>query len=386
VNLIRYSSPSLIVDLFFISLFLNKWVPGADKLGLAVFAMFGAISVINSKKITYFEVIFLIYVLFLIVSSLIHFYNYGFLEPALYSIIWGFIFLNLRFLIDKCNNNNLLFEKLRNKFVNYMLFIVAVGIIDFIVYLKFGYVSFLRTYDIDWSVESFFGNPNPFGMASAIAVCFVLSKERVSFKFLKSVFLIIGIIISGSKMALASLVLFLLIIKLDRKKLTFIIISLLTIMIYLFKKYQDLVILVLNKRYEIWNEGFTFVSQSDYGDFIGLGSGTFQKYYSSDPNMGLHSYYIHLLVETGFIGFFIFLTMIIYLFIKFGNSKELSILFLILASGLTENFILNEQIIQLAFVLTISAVLVKKRNAFNGLCKTPGFVIYKNKTLAHLNK
>jgi hypothetical protein len=250
-----------------------------------------------------------------------------------------------------------------------MLFTVAIGIIDFILYLKFGYVSFLRTYDIDWSVESLFGNPNPFGMASAIAACFVLSSDQKSKKFLKSVFLIIGIIISGSKMALGTLVLFLLIIRLDRKKLSFIIVALFSIATYVFIKYQDLVVLALNKRLAIWKEGFKFVSQTDYGSLIGLGSGTFQKYYSSDPNMGLHSYYIHLLVEAGGAGFLLFLTMVIYLFIKFGNSKDLSILFLILTSGLTENFILNEQIIQLAFILTITGILVKKNNVFNYSCK-----------------
>ncbi len=152
---------------------------------------------------------------------------------------------------------------------------VLIGLVDFIVY-KVGFISFIHDYH-NWRVDSLYTNPNAFGIMTSF--CFLLLyyfddifEKRKNFILL--IFLL-GVIISGSRMALLVLLLGVIIKNISIRNIKYFTFIFLFIFIgLLFFIDMDILYEIFNKRLEIWSVAIDIFKNN----FIfGIGTGLFQN-------------------------------------------------------------------------------------------------------------
>ncbi|MFK5937909.1 MAG: O-antigen ligase family protein [Sulfurimonas sp.] len=357
------------IHVFFIGYVLSTFIYGdLDKIGLLYFGSIGLVYrlQVNHKLHTKIDVL----LLFIIYLILVSFYlmSYKALAFALLFLLqYGltyYVYINIKKYGDK------LVYKWIKLFILYQIIFVLIGLIDFFLY-KNGIISPIRDYTISWKVDSLYGNPNPFGIVSGIS--FVILKYIKNLykntRYIILSILFMGVLLSGSDMALGIVILGILL-EYFSLKFTYKILFVFGIFGLYYMLNKDFAFLdeIFNKRLEIWIVAFNHF-QSHY--IIGIGTGVFQSTVDQmdntmgiNSNYGLHSMYLWLLIECGLIGTVIysyFVSLILRLDSMNSNTIKIfkKVFFITLLSQLTEFFIDHVEYFQLLYALIIGIIFGK---------------------------
>ncbi len=358
------------IHVFFLSLLFSDVVyPSLDKVGVIIFGVLGLSYLIKYKKMDfhYVEFFFLLYVLYLMVTVLLY-DNIG--NALFYIVLFMLQYGMLNYILVKKKMDSGYIEKSFFSFINWQSVVALVGVLDFIFYY-YGFQSPIRDYTYSWKTDSFYSNPNPFGIMSAMVLSLMMSgcmcQKKLKY-FIISVN-VLAVLVSGSSMALMlPVVFFVLKIVVDKKILVIMSVAF-CFFVFLFSiavpiDYSDF----FNKRLEIWSYGVQMWETSPY---IGVGTGNFQIYNylipgndSIDSRYGMHSMFMWLFVETGVFGlliFLLFVSSVFYFARKYKRDQFLVPLVLVLlVSQVTESFLDHEEIFVMIFWIVIASSMSEK--------------------------
>lgn len=359
------------VNTFFISLFLAELVwPSFDKAPIVIFGTWGLIRLITVRqlRVTVSELLFMLFM----VSMLITCITVGFSgDTPQYLLLFILQFGLISFIVTSQKKDPDFIKTAIRSFVNWNVFIGAVGIIDYVLY-QVGVTSIIRDYYLASKVDSFYAGPNIFGILCAFSLMFHIRqynlKTLVTRQLAKTVILYLAVLVSASAMALGLLLLFIVMQKLNALRVlviaTLVIVALVSFEV--FYGFQNVPYqLILNKRLELWVDAFAMWSDSV---FFGIGTGNFQLNNGvqfdtgeSGQDYGLHSLYLWLIIETGIVGSVIFLALIIHLLVKSlrttSSQFAIPIFTLLLVSQLTEFDLDHEELFVLLFWLVAVSLL-----------------------------
>jgi hypothetical protein len=252
-----------------------------------------------------------------------------------------------------------LYEKFNSYFIWCQSFTALAGILDYLLF-SYGIVSPVRDYIVSNQVDSFYNNPNPFGVMCVFAlVSLVNSKIFLRWQsYVLGFILLAGVLVSDSNMSLLLILVWFCIHFFGFFKV--LVFGFITLFLLLEVSFDFA--LVLNKRLDIWIKAF--IMWLDYPIF-GLGFGNFQLtnenldvYKNINSTHGLHSMWAWAIFELGAFGFFLFSAFIILVFVasKKCESHINLLLILILFSQITEFFLDHEEVFIMFFVATVARI------------------------------
>ena len=363
------------VNVFFICLILADLVyPELDKLPVLIYGILGFYYILSGIRLTVSpaESIYFLFLLLISVSTFfIDFIGNSRVYLVLFTLQLGiFSYITYRQKLDF-----MYLDKSISSFINWNVFIGMIGMLDFIVF-QLGIISPIRDYFYASKVDSFYANPNTFGIMASFSLIFILVNIQgfrlKLFEFFKIIVLMISVGISTSSMAIGLVMMFFLY-KLVKSRSFKMLVLLLLCMICMFlfiawnADFNSISIQsLLNKRLELWRESIRLWFDSP---MFGIGTGNFQflnevefNGVSSTGEFGLHSLFLWLIVETGIIGslfFSVFLLSVFYESKKRLYRKPIAAIFiLILTSQLTEFYLDHEEIFIMIFWIIVVSCTV----------------------------
>jgi O-antigen ligase len=278
---------------------------------------------------------------------------------SLFLLLFG-LFLVFRLLLRSERNYHAILRSL----IILQSLVSLIGIIDFFLF-EFGTISPIRDYTSANKADSFFANPNPLGITSAL--CFCLSQTRgllrTKYRLLVGACLLAGVLVSQSTTAAIVVLIFILLFYLGMELTLGI--GLIVIVAIIVGPELDWEIL-FNKRIEIWTKAYLMWLEHPW---FGLGTGNFQTQseFIDDSggiyNLGLHSMYAWMLFETGIVGSILFMAFIVCLLVTCSRvSRILRLLVIVmLISQITEFYLDHEEIFAMIFVAIIARISVVRR-------------------------
>jgi len=346
-----------------VCLFLSDYIyEELDKLPLIFVGILGWLKAIKTLSVPndLISLSFLCFVFYMFVSVAIHPNSLLALSYALLFLLLFGVFLYLRKLFLEERN---LYVFLRS-FITLQALVCIFGLLEFI-FFQFGYSSIFRDELGTYRVDSFYANPNPFGILSALSLCLTHIKGLYNLR-VRAFFTIcffVGVLVSGSFMALLLVLLFALLLNFRISFVVTLGAIFSAALIFVFElDFREL----LNTRLEIWEAAFKMWLEYP---LFGLGTGNFQLN-SLDLKLGagiaygLHSMYAWLLFETGVVGALMgSIFLIIFVNFSFRISKLVGVIALILLlSQLTEFFLDHEEVFSLLFVAMLARASIQKRS------------------------
>jgi len=366
-NFRMHINSSFVVVFYFLGLLLSDFViEDLDKLPLICVGLYGWLLLVIKGKLPKDRsaLLFALFCAYLMLGPVLYQNNVMMLKyMVLFFLLFG-LFLYFFYVY----RSKYSYQMFMRSFVLMMGLISLIGVADYLLY-EFGYITSIRDYHITNKADSFFNNPNPFGILASLTIPIILENQlfRLKCRIFMLIVLLAGVVVSGSTMALLIPMLYFSIRFLGMKlTIFFFFASFLTAFIFL-----DIdLVSFFNKRIEIWSKGFLMWKESP---IFGIGTGNFQvlnEEFNSDTtinsNYGLHSMYAWLLIETGLVGSFLFSCVaVIYIRKAFRVSRSLGIvLILILISQLTEFFLDHEEIFSLLFISILAKISSMQENKY----------------------
>ena len=351
---------------YIVSVFYNS---DFDKLGILIFGTLGLVYHVKynfQKRLPLY--ILLLFNIYLIITLLL-FQDY---EPLRFSILfileYGLLYY-IYFSIVK-DGKQLLYKWIQ-LLIFYQIIFIFIGLVDFILYQN-GVVSEIRDYTASWKVDSLYHNPNPFGIVSSLSFILLFYIDDLFKKYKKVLMgiLFLGVLLSGSSMAFLILLIGIVFKYLSLSDI-YKLIATITLLLgaYFFLSDGEFINLISNRRVEIWLNAFEYMKENP---LFGIGTGNFQllddkliNEFGQKHTYGTHSMYVWLLVECGVIGFVIYISFLISLFLQEGNTQQNTILLTyfkkilltLLLSQTTEFFIDHVEFFQLLYGLIIGSLL-----------------------------
>lgn len=360
------------VSVFFIFLLLADLLhPALDKVPVLFFGMYGLLVLLVKRKtkILIPEMGYLLFLFSMCVTAvLVDFSGNTIAYLVLFCLQLGvFSYVIFQQKRDRNFINNGI-----NSFINWNIVIGVVGLLDFLAYSA-GVITPIRDYFYSFKVDSFYANPNVFGMMASFSIIFMI--RRNSFRrfdrkdMIKMGVLSISIILSTSSMALGLPLIYLVVQRFSLSKAILLSVAIMSaILLYELKfGFENIPIQVLlNKRLELWISAFQMWSEAP---LFGVGTGNFQlqntvvfEGRAIGSDFGLHSLYLWLIIETGIVGsacFVLFLVSIIYRSTQFTYSKySIPIFGMLLFSQLTEFYLEHEEVFMLLFWLIVTSLIL----------------------------
>ena len=300
---VRYLlSKEYLIPVFFLSLIVSDTIfKNADKLPIIIYGLIGiTIFFINkNKRVDYSLFALLLFSVYLFLIAGLNNFDFSSIQyPVLFLLYVGLVYyLGVR---TKKNPNYI--NRIISNFAGAHLLFILYGLFELIIYFFFNITLITHDYDgVFYKIDSFYDNPNHFGIISAL-VFVMYASGSISGKKLRyvgSLLAISGVIISGSSNALMLPIIFFIFILFGMAR-SFLILFLMAIFIGMAIPFYEGLIeifdIVLNKRVDIWSKGIIMFSESPV---FGIGLGNYQLlnntmdfYTNVDENYGLHSLYL----------------------------------------------------------------------------------------------
>lgn len=339
-----------------------------DNLSLVVMGGYGWVVVLYRMKfpIDKITVSFLLVVIYIGATSYIHPNS---LHVFKYFILFFFVVGSYLF-FKKIFQSDRLYQKFNEYFVFFQSFVALVGVVDYLLF-NYGVISLVRDYTVSNQVDSFYNNPNPFGVMSVFAFIVLADGEKFSRKtlFFLGPVLLAGVFSSGSNMSLLLVFSWLFLRSFGLFK---VIVCYAAVLVFLQAIAFDFS-LVLNKRMDIWSKAYSM-----WIDFpvLGMGFSNFQLlnenldiYTNINSTHGLHSMLAWAIFELGLLGGVLFGLFVCFVFFasQKGSSHTQVLLIIILLSQITEFFLDHEEVFIMFFIATvarISAVNSQKKESY----------------------
>jgi len=361
------------VHVFYISLILAEIVDkDFDKVGVLICGILGLVYlIIDGRRIVYFpELWYLIFTIYLAFAAVYYVNAWNALMYSLYFLLQYGV---LNYFVVKNNNNNLYLIRSVVIFLYWQTAVAAIAVIDFTLY-QYGVISVIRDYLVSWKSDSFYSNPNPLGIISAIVLVIMLGGYSRRVKHKKTIFVInaLAVAVSGSSMAIGLVFVYAVYLVLLNARalilLSFVI--LLPVLLIVLVITLDLSVTydvenLFNKRLEIWGHGLRMWESSP---FVGIGTGNFQILSLTQDGStvfagkyGMHSLYMWLIVETGVIGSILFF-MFVFSFMITRNNRNvkqfvLPVFVILMISQISEFYLDHEEIYILVFWMVVATGL-----------------------------
>ena len=330
-----------------------------DTFSLMIIGAYGWVVMLCRMKfpVDRISIAFLMVAVYIGATSYIH---PNFFNVLKYSILF-FVMLGCYMFFKTVFKDRYLYDKFNGYFILCQTFVALVGVFDYLLF-KFGFVSPIRDYTVSNQVDSFYNNPNPFGIICVLALVALTDNKSFSrySSYILGFSLLAGVVLSGSNMSLLLIFMWLFLRSFGFfKVLVFVAIGLFVMQTISFD-----FALVLNKRIDIWLKAHAMWVEMP---IFGLGFGNFQLmnesfdlYTNINASHGLHSMYAWAVFEMGLLGFSIFVLFIIMVLVDAKKaSTHLYVLFiLLLFSQITEFFLDHEEIFILFFMATVARVSI----------------------------
>jgi O-antigen ligase len=275
-----------------------------------------------------------------------------------YSVLF-FIMLGCYMFFKLAFKDGYVYDRFNVYFILCQSFVALFGVLDYLLF-DFGFVSPIRDYTISNQVDSFYSNPNPFGIICVLALVVLADNKGFSrySSCILGITLLAGVVLSGSKMSLLMIFIWFFL----RSFGFFKVLVCFVIGLFLLQAVSFDFALVLNKRIDIWLKAYAMWVEVP---IFGLGTGNFQLsnesldiYSNINDTHGLHSMFAWAIFEMGLLGFSIFMLFIILVLVDTKKTSiSLYVLFiLLLFSQITEFFIDHEEIFILFFMATVARI------------------------------
>lgn len=340
-----------------------------DNFSLVVIGSYGWIVVLCRMKfpIDKITISLLAVVIYIGASSYIHPNSLNILK---YSILF-FLIVGSYLFFKKTFQNDRLYQKFNKYFVFFQSFVALIGVVDYLLF-NYGVISLVRDYTVSNQVDSFFNNPNPFGVTCALAFIVLMDGEKFSQKalFFLGPVLLAGVFSSGSNMSLLLIFSWFFLRSFGLVKM---IVFCAAVLVFLHIATFDFS-LVLNKRMDIWSKAYTMWVDSPV---LGIGFSNFQllnenldTYTNINSTHGLHSMLAWAVFELGLLGAVLFGLFVFFVFVasQKGSAHTQVLLIIILLSQVTEFFLGHEEVFIMFFIATVARISVvnsqKKENYY----------------------
>ena len=363
------------VHIFYIFLFLSDFaLDSLDKIPLFIYGGLGWCLVVSGWRIALPALMLFVFALYLFATAFILENTHVLIQYAVLFFLYTGL---LNYILVQMKSHPDWFDHAVSQFVSWQSAVIFIGCFDYVAF-SYGYISPIRDYLTSNKVDSLFSNPNPFGVMSGLAFCFIAAGYGGKLSLLtgiKCVLCIGGVLLSDSSSALLLPLCFFVFKLAGRARFYFSFLVLLFGVAGIFCMDVSILEDVLNKRLAIWGSGFEMWADSIW---FGIGTGNFQLLNSSfgagvvSYGYGLHSMYMWLIIETGLIGSGIGLGLLLLVMLRASKHVDRALLYpvmlSILLSQVTEFFLDHEEVFSMLFFIIVARVCTRLKHGGGGVC------------------